>query len=182
MIYAMTLDNIRYLMQSIGYFSKEQIHSFFRDAEDEKNIQYYLDRLVGSKYLDVVDQRRVIYKARKAKPLSQDAINSLIRAFWIVANLSSEEVIDVFPASYPTQLGFITKNNIYYDVTICDTHVHAQLAHKRWREWLPEGESDRTHHIALVRNREAGKDLDKYGFSSFCVLDKEHKPNYYQYK
>lgn len=181
MYYDLTLDNFRYLIQSLGYVTKDQVHRFFRDVEDVQNIQFYLDRLSTSKFIEVVDKNRVIYKARKTRPLQPAVMNARLRAFWVVASQKSSDVIDVFTMAYPTQLGFITANNLSYDITICDTPVHAQIACRKWKEWLPEGVQDHTHHIALVRNREAGKGLDMYGFSSYCVLDAENKPSFYLY-
>ena len=43
-----------------------------------------------------------------------------------------------------------------------------------------KGIPDDVNHIAIVRNESLGREVLKYGFDSFCILDEDKEPIYYE--
>lgn len=179
MIFEYTRDNIMYLMSNIEYASISQLIRFFSDTEDRENVSYYIKKLIAGRDLVLVNADRGLIKIRKASPINDAFISARVRAFWLIAEMKSRNITDVFRMQYPSQLGFITANNECYDITICDTLIHAQLAKKKRDEELAKGTIDQVSHIAIVRDTDIGNQLAAYGFDTFCLLDAEHKPSYY---
>ena len=52
----------------------------------------------------------------------------------------------------------------------------------RRKAMLSEDAEDSIIHIALVADKEVADDIQNLEFDTYCILDKEHKPHYYDWK
>lgn len=115
---------------------------------------------------------------RKTPELKTDVLRRRLHALWVLASFESDEVRQVYLAKYPSQIMFITEDNQCYEVTCCYDTTTAQLAMSVRQSGIPKGMNDEVNHIALISHPNFAKDLQPYGFDSFCYLDKNHNPQY----
>lgn len=178
MIYESTINNLIVLVRSIGALSIDQIEYFFRDAADKDNIPYYINQLAKSRVFDVDEQEGIVMSHGQTHMKDYEK-KKRIHAFWVVAEFGSENVREIIPLAYPSQILFITTDNEVYDLTVCLVASDAQLAYRDRKTSVPDGVIDLVNHIAIVASRQEGEALSAYEFDSFCVLDVNKKPQYY---
>lgn len=199
MLYETTNLNIYMLLHEMGYMRPEQIHRFFRDTADAKNIAYYLKSQIDKRNFffastalgPPIDPEAAITRPnsfvathsnilmfRKAPNVNIEVLRLRLRALWVLASFNSKEVVQAFIANYPSQIMFITTDSQCYDVTVCDNTLVAQTAMINRARLIPKGAPDEINHIALVNSPELGKKLEPYGFDSYCYLDKRFVPQY----
>ena len=178
MIYESTIDNLLMLIRSSGEIKMEQVLHFFRDAVDKQKIPYYIDQLRLSRMLDVDEASGTVGPHTNIK-LKSEEVRMRIRAFWVIASFGSANIREITTLGYPSQFLFISDDNEAYDITFCNSKLEAQLAKREWQLSVPKGEIDYVNHIALVSDERVGELLEPYGFTSYCVLEQEHRPRYY---
>ena len=180
MIYESTVDNFITLIRSASVLSQEQVEHFFRDAVDAVNLPFLISQMAMNRIIDINEATRTI--RLHGKPRIKDSeISKRIQAFWVIASFGSENIKEVFSMAYPSQFMFITHDNEVYDLTVCWSKMDAQLAVRDRKISIPDGEMDCINHIAVVNSQEGGEALAAYGFDSFCVLDADKTPQYYQW-
>lgn len=112
----------------------------------------------------------------QAKQYNQRILTS---AFWPVAELGCEVIKEVIPVntiSKSATLLFCTMDKQHYDLTWCFIPGDIKKASKEWSSHIYE---QPINHIALVKTRELGCEALAAGFDSYCILDKDHHPQYY---
>ena len=49
---------------------------------------------------------------------------------------------------------------------------------KKERSIIPEDAIDEVNHIALINREDTAEEIRNFGFDSFCILDRSHRPRY----
>lgn len=202
MLYKNTQHNLFMLMHDIGYAYQEQLFRFFSDVDDAKNIPYYIKKQIddrnffwassafgkpmdtssiptsGSGRLPFMATHTNILMFRKTPEINVEALQRRLRSLWILASFKSKEVRQIYLATYPSQIMFITEDNQCYDVTVCNDFTIAQVAMMNREKGIPKGMQDEVNHIVLVPSAEFGEQLGPYGFDSYCFLDANNIPQY----
>ena len=178
MLYERTQLNILSLFRTVGYARPDQLIRFFSDAPDAKSVEFYIKQLLSSQYLVLGNQGNIL-KYRKAPNITHSAIVNRLNALWVLASFDSSEVRQVYLMPYPTELAFITNDNLAYDVTCCDSTTVAQMAMTKREQSLPAGVTDDINHIVIVPNAQIGESLSPYGFDSYCIFDSNKMPHYH---
>lgn len=176
-----TRQNIQDILKKMGTLDVEQIERFFRNAPDAQNVLYYIKEMVAMRLCeyDATQDRVTWHTAPAMKP---EAIARRILAFWVVAYFGFENIREVLPLHYPSQIFFITQDNKCYDLTVCTSEVEAKHAVIVRDTLKKKDDEDEVNHIAIVLNKEAGSKLMRVTndrFDSFCVYDAQKMPTYY---
>lgn len=185
MLYESLWQNLIYITKALGYITVDQLDAIFEDHVDYEKLRYYINRLISIRELELIDAKEGILKAHLTTILTPVSMRSRLNAISVMTAKKSKELVDMFVTRYPSQIGFITSDNIYYDVTDLTTCIDttlAQLARQKWLAGLPEGAEDLTHHVALVSNKNFAEELKNFGFSSFCTLNGLGEPQFYVFQ
>ena len=193
MIYQDAVDNLRMLMRSCIVLSREEMHRFFSSDCSAAQVDYFIDAMIRERVLDADESdSNIIWLRRQARPISRYGkkyVKDRIKAFWVIANVGCDGIMDVAPLEPPSQFLFITSDNTLYDVTICDTIEAAKVAvFKRNASIKREFRVDEINHIALVENESMGEAIKQEclnessnlfgGFDCYCILDNDNIPRY----
>lgn len=166
------------IMRSMGTLEVGQLERFFRNAPDKNALMHHINMYVQYHVLDFNEakNRLTYHNFPSTKP---GTIDSRITAFWIPAAFGYDNVQEIRLLKYPQQLIFITHDSETYDVTVCGSTMEASNAVRaRQRMAVPSIEDD-VNHIAIVRTRELGRQILPMGYDSYCILDKDKNPVYY---
>ena len=181
MLYKHTKDNMKALMQQVGFLEREQIIRFFSDAMPAQNVDKLIRELISYNTLKEDPVTGLIYysAAPELKPFIR---NGRIKAFWVLANWGSENINAVYTLNYPSQFMIISSDNIAFDVTVCNSTNEAQIVRHMWDANAIKGVPDDINHIAVVDNHELGSKLKVYGFDNYCIIDPfTSETDYYNY-
>ena len=181
MIFEATPDNLRLLVRTAGCLQKEQLLRFFSDTDDTLNVEYYIRELVAQRIMDY-DEGKDRVSWHTAPKIKEPAVHARIWTFWVPVSFRSKAIKDIILLPYPSQFLFITHGNDVYDVSFCSGTTDAMLMERNRRATLCEGIDDEVNHIAVVNSEGIGRQLGAYGFDSYCVLDRNFKPQYYTWR
>lgn len=172
--------NLIILLHSLGSLQKEQLVRFFSDTMEERQFNVLLKQLTSYNYIKYDKETDRYYWSREEEYIDEIK-GRTIRAFWIAASSGSRKIAEIYPLNYPQQLGFITDENVIYDVTVCYSQTDALAAKEARDRNRIEGVPDGVNHVAVVNDRELGKELGRYGFDVYCMIDPETHIPYYEY-
>ena len=175
-----TRNCLEQVMRTMGTLEVAQIERFFRNAPDVGNLSLYLSRYIGYKIFDYTNDAKTRVTYHSFPAIKQDDINRRITAFWILASFGYDNIREISLLKYPSQIMFISEDNECYDSTVCTCREDASFAAKARERMQVKGIPDDVNHIAIVRNESLGREVLKYGFDSFCILDEDKEPIYYE--
>lgn len=184
MLYTKTEYNILHLLNITGTLKREQLTRFFSDHTAEnyytiERVEYILKKLCDNSYLRY-DFDADTYSSVNAPQISNEIMQRRIKAFWVIANTSSRDILQILKLEYPAQFMFITADNEVFDITVVYSLSDAANASSMWAKHTC-GE-DQVFHIAVVNDRDLGLALDRYGFDCYCMIDpKTYNASYADY-
>lgn len=181
MIYESLKHNLFDFVRSVGYAREDQLREFFRDAKDFDAFEEVLTTTIAQGFFRLNQYSRVL-RFHTAPALKPDELSERLKSLWVPIGFGSEGIRHITAMAYPTQISFITHDNQCYDVTVCNSHPVAQISLQHRTNEVPEGVVDLVNHIALTDSVAFGNTLQPYGFDCFCVLDEDHRPNYYSWE
>lgn len=169
MYYKTTKHNLISLLQNLGALEREQILRFFDDELSREAIEAMLKTLEDYSFLRY-DAEKDLYRYHSEPEESDELTSRRVQAFWVPAAARSANILQICRMHYPTQLMFITPKNIVYDVTVCMSENDAMLFRNALRASRNKTEKDIVNHVALVKDRDLGQSLGKYGFDCYCTV------------
>lgn len=173
-----TKDCIVDTMKAMGTLRIDQLIKFFRSADDARNLDYYIKELISSGILDY-DKGTNEVTYHNSLLLSRDPVIRRIIAFWVPAYMGFDNIREMHPLRYPSQILFGTETNETFDLSVCVTAEEGAFCRYNWDLAGIAGENDNTNHIAVVSSHEVGREILQYGFDSYCIYDDDKTPQYY---
>lgn len=174
MIYQYTCDNIKALMQDMGTLEEAQLIRFFSNEMQPIRVKYMLDQYVIRRLFSY-DEEKKIYQYMGAAHLTPEVADRRRLAFWVVANMGSTNVMDVYPIRYPCLMNVVSTDNISYDITVVESEDEARQAVRVRQNSQIAGGVDDVNHIAVLRRPSDAKKLHPVlqacGFDSYCTID-----------
>ena len=178
MIYEYTVHNIKALMQDLGSLEEAQLIRFFSNELQPIRVKYLLDQLVIRHFLNY-DSEKNIYSYIGAAKLNPEIAERRRLAFWVVANMGSNSVLDVYPIRYPSQLNVVSIDKTSYDITVVESEEDARTAVRVRQNSQIAGGVDDVNHIAVLRRPSDARKLlpvlEACGFDSYCTIDPSTK-------
>lgn len=178
MIYKYTENNIIALLQDVGTLEEAQLIRFFADELQPIRVKYLLNELTLNREI-THDKEHNTYSALGTPALIDEVLDRRILAFWVVANMGSNGVYEVFTTRYPTQFMVITPDAVTYDLSVIETPMEARIASRVMAESLLRGVEDDVNHVAVLRRP---SDVEKLrsvliesGFDCCCTVDYQTK-------
>lgn len=174
-------------VNKIGAVTDEQLIRMFGNQHTIDTINWNVKQLVAQCKINRDKKTNLLTRRIMAKP-SAFKQKLRVKAAWLLADMAEDNVFEFCSLKYPMQLLIISNDNTIYDVTTFtfDTIDHLVLMLPRmWEDLLkvPEGIEDETVHIALVEDEEMAETVGKLGlFDSYCVLDKDNRPHYFEWE
>lgn len=174
-----------YLMGQIPMATEEQLLMFFGNETNEVNMSDLIRALIKDRRLIRQVQSGEYEVITVIRPIrfTKRAVQEFLDAFWVVANMGSEQVRYIQACNNATKYIVIMddESSTTYDITCCQTPEDARVG-LIFRD--PVGDEDFIGHIALCYSKEAGDamkpQLRAYGYDMFCVVDPEtHLVTYY---
>lgn len=165
------------IIRNVGTVKPEQLRRFFSDAEDAHYIEHYLNNFISERKIDYNKIKDEVSWHNGAKLTAVQAKNYM-KAFWVIVPFRSGYIRDILPMKGVTQFIFITTDNSVYDVANIFSIQEAQYAYIEREKTLFHDMEDEVNHIAIVDSAELGDQLAAYNFDSYCILDKNYKPQY----
>lgn len=172
MIYEDTAHNMIALMHTVGTLYRKQIFKFFSDEMSTSQQQRLLNEMVKHNLLKY-DPETDRYTFSGSPKVKEEFLRRRLYAFWVIANMGSNNVVQIDLLPYPFQFSVIDIDNHPYDIMACYSEDDAMLAQRSWDTQLVKGYPDNVNHIALVAWESVGKSIAKYGFDSYCTLNKD---------
>ncbi len=173
-----TKDCIVDTMKAMGTLRIDQLTTFFRSADDARNLDYYIKELIGSGVLDY-DKGTNEVTYHDSLMLNRDPVIRRIIAFWVPAYMGYDNIREMRPLRYPSQILFSTETNEIFDLSVFVTAEEGAFCRYNWDLTGIAGENDNTNHIAVVRCHEVGREILQDGFDSYCIYDENKTPQYY---
>ena len=188
MIYLDIKDNIRQIIRTFDVVEYGQLVRFFVDEDhDEKSVRNLLDYLIRTNFFrltrykegqrndkDKISGNRLLY--------TSGIVNNLIKLFWVPVSLKANNIQTIIVSNtYPTQITFVTADNVVYDVTYCGDVKDAVLA-KSFREKSKiKGVKDEIYHMAMIELEYLKDEITHCGFDGYCMLSPNNVPIYYNF-
>ncbi len=154
---------------------ERQILRFFSNWSEEEVRKQLKVMLMESSLFKQNDGR--ISCKRKLRHGSR-SYEDLIRAVDVMCELRSDDIRWFFLDDYPTEITFITEDNIAYDVTVFDESswvAKYALVMRLRTKCLPDGEDDPFQHIAVVPNMEILRKVEPLGWAMYAMVDGQGK-------
>lgn len=162
---------------------REQLALFFSDSNDAINVPYYLKHMRLTYVIEETSDRVCSLRGiQSANDYDAGITARMLKAFWIIAYVGSENIKWVSALRYPTQFVFLDSRDRLFDITYITGKAEAVIAKQERDKSLLQGEEDITCHIALVPNRKTGEAIKNYGFDCYCLLGEENRPEYVYYE
>lgn len=200
MLYEAPVDNLKCLMRSCTVLSRSGLYRFFSSQLTQAQVDFLINALASQRVLDIDEQDyELIWFHRmglKTSRLRPEYVKAKIRAFWVIARVGCDAILDVTSLDHPMQFSFIAntldengeERYIPYDIAVCNTvDIAKAVVYKRSKCERSAIEEEATH-IALVNNKETGEAIMKEcldensrlyrGFDCFCTLDNNNIPRY----
>ena len=152
-----------------GYILKESMYNFINKIGA---VSYEQIQLMYGNVYDNIDLSDFQQKQRT-------------NAAWIIASMGVSKIREFWASDYPCQFLIITEDDEVYDITTFSAYTVDSLSMIvpiRRKAMLSEDAEDSIIHIALVADKEVANDIQNLEFDTYCILDKEHKPHYYDWK
>ncbi len=188
MIYLDIKDNIRQIIRTFDVVEYGQLVRFFVDENhDEKSIRNLLDYLIRTNFFrltrykegqrndkDKISGNRLLY--------TSGVVNNLIKLFWVPVSLKADNIQTIIVSNtYPTQITFVTADNVVYDVTYCSDVKDAVLTKSLREKSRIKGVKDEIYHMAMVENEYIKEEIKQCGFDGYCILSPNNVPIYYNF-
>ena len=169
MIYLDIKDNIRQIIRTFDVVEYGQLVRYFVDEDhDEKSVRNLLDYLIRTNFFrltrykegqrndkDKISGNRLLY--------TSGIVNNLIKLFWVPVSLKANNIQTIIVSNtYPTQITFVTADNVVYDVTYC-------------------GVKDEIYHMAMIEQEYLKDEITHCGFDGYCMLSPNNVPIYYNF-
>lgn len=173
-------DQILSFVQGFYVVEERQIQKFFADWGGE-NVNKCLSRLYYEKRLYKIDDSRV--STVKELPMQVHAYMDIISAVWVLCTLRSENVRWCSLDNYPSEIVFVTEDDIIYDICVFrEKNLASKVAlMDRTRGMLDFGEEDPVKHIAVVDDLEMFRRIEHLGWYGFATVDRNGKVAKYVY-
>lgn len=178
MQYKTTECCIQEVVRTMGTVSVEQLNRFFRNAPDAANVNYYIEQLVRLGVFDYLSVQNWV-RYHGTPKLDERVERRRVMSFWVVADFGYDNVRELYTLRYPWQLLMITEDNNVFDLTTYLSDTDGIVMARLIPQTLIEGVPDGVNHIAIVRNKTKGNEVLQYGFDSYCILDEDKTPHYY---
>ena len=184
MISSLLINNIYNFVNRIGVVHEEQIQRLFSVTHNAETISWCIKELVNKCKIDMDYTTRVI-KRREYVCETDFSQKLLTQAAWLLVAMGESQIRDYWTTDYPSQLLIISEDNTVYDVTMFTFQtvdaLKMTVCSKR-KQLLPEGVEDEIVHIAVVPDKEMSNDIKPLGFDTYCILDENNMPNYYEWE
>lgn len=159
MIYAYTQDNIKALLQAVGTLEEGQLVKFFSNELQPIRVKYLLNELVLNHEIKFDEQKRT-YSWLGTPKLIDEVYERRILAFWAIAGLGSNAVMDIDTPKFPVQFLVYGKDSgETYDYSVIESEPEARLAARVIYASLLPGVKDDIRHIAVLRRESDLKKL-----------------------
>ena len=183
------IDKILNVVNTIHVVKKEQILRMFR-LYGTNTVQHQLTALAVAHKINF-DRETGLITSRMQPAWSKGAQDMLTYAFWVLAAFGDDMIDSFWLKEAPSQLLWIERdNNTIRDITVMHYADIASIGYL-WlanrNSFIPKknvGEElavpDVCEHIALLYDESDLKEVKKYGFDRYCILDKEtHEPKFW---
>ena len=193
------LENMINVVRSVGTVSVPQLVYFFRDVCPNKTDVELCIKDLMIRHILIYNKAYNWVSFHSAPKEKDEMIRRKVMAFWIIANVASDNVREIYPMGYPSQLIFVVEREGYdpedtaaedadinsekadeysgfYDITVCEDLKDASL-YGVTKNLNERSILDDVNHIALVPNDEVGREALKYGFDNYCILAKDPDQN-----
>ena len=197
MLYQNFSNNLLYVLREARELSFGQIVRFFEQENNIGMIKYIVRVLISHNRIDYkpVDpskdpsleteeeqyRAKLVYHGKNATPELNDYEKSKrIKAFWVIADVGSENVNQIFSLSNGNQF-FFTSGDQCYELTVVDTEYDAMVSLKDRDLHLErnvKSYQDQVVRIAIVPDEETAGKIEDYGFDAYCILDEDKRPDY----
>lgn len=184
MISSLLINNIFNLVNRIGVVHEEQIRRMFESKHGAETITWCIKELVNKSKIDIDFETRII-RRRQYVCETDFGQKLLTKAAWLLVGMGESQARDYWTTDYPSQLLIIGEDNVVYDVTVFTFQtldsLRMTVCSKR-KQLLPEDVEDEIVHIAVVPDQEMSEEIKLLGFDSYCILDENNMPNYYEWE
>ena len=171
-------------INKIGAVSYEQIQLMYGNVYDKDTIKWSVKQLIAECLISKDSETDLITR-RGNIDLSDFQQKQRTNAAWIIASMGVSKIREFWASDYPCQFLIITEDDEVYDITTFSAYTVDSLSMIvpiRRKAMLSEDAEDSIIHIALVADKEVANDIQNLEFDTYCILDKEHKPHYYDWK
>lgn len=182
MFYADLSNNLLYVMKTARVLNRKQVVRFFEQENNHGMINWVVRVLIAWNRLDYNEMNdRLAYHGSDASPeINEAEKQKRIKAFWVIADVGSENVNQIFSLSNGNQF-FFDSGEDCYELTVVD-NLHDAMISMKDRDLHLEKDvpsfQDKVVRIAIVDTKEMADQIGKYGFDAYCILDDEKRPVY----
>ena len=200
MLYEAPVDNLKCLMRSCTVLSRDGLYRFFSSQLSQAQVDFLIGALARDRILDI-DERdyNIVWFHRNAVKTSRmkpEYVKAKIRAFWAIARVGCDGILDVAALDHPSQFSFVATSKdeageekyIPYDIAVCNSIQTAHTVVYKRKLHGSDKIVDEATHIALVNDTETGEAIKKesldensriyHGFDCYCTLDSNNVPRY----
>ena len=149
--------NIENFINRIGIVHTEQIMRMFAKTHSKDTVLWCIKQLAAECRINY-DQKNELLWRRQILTEAYLEQKLIKRAAWGLTEMREEHVLDYWVVKYPFQLLIIGNDNTVYDVTIFTYNTVNSLIltyHRILSGLIPNGISDDTIHIAVVKDKQA---------------------------
>ena len=111
MLYEAPVDNLKCLMRSCTVLSRSGLYRFFSSQLTQAQVDFLINALASQRVLDIDEQDyELIWFHRmglKTSRLRPEYVKAKIRAFWVIARVGCDAILDVTSLDHPMQFSFI---------------------------------------------------------------------------
>ena len=111
MLYEAPVDNLKCLMRSCTVLSRSGLYRFFSSQLTQAQVDFLINALANQRVLDIDEQDyELIWFHRmglKTSRLRPEYVKAKIRAFWVIARVGCDAILDVTSLDHPMQFSFI---------------------------------------------------------------------------
>ena len=110
MLYEAPVDNLKCLMRSCTVLSRSGLYRFFSSQLTQAQVDFLINALASQRVLDIDEQDyELIWFHRmglKTSRLRPEYVKAKIRAFWVIARVGCDAILDVTSLDHPMQFSF----------------------------------------------------------------------------
>ncbi len=180
MYYQDLSNNMIYVLRTARVLTRKQILRFFEQEYGPGMINWVIRVLTAYHKIDhnVFSDRLAYHTSASTPEINEDEKRKRIRAFWVIAEVGSGHVNQIFSLSYGSQF-FFDSGNDCYELTVVDTLHDANISLKdrdlHLERSIPDFQ-DSVVRIAIVPDEDLADRISDYGFDAYCTLDGDNRP------
>ena len=177
MLYSNLSNNILSILRTAKELHIDQVFRFFEEEYDHGLIDWYIRILIAQhkiKYNEL--NKRLVYHMSDGTPEVNETIKAKrISAFWVIADVGSQNIDNVFSIVNGGQFFFESNGECYEIATILNKSDAISIRKYR-EENIEKFMIDDVIRIALVKSQKEAEKIKDFGFDSYCILNKDKRP------